>query len=75
MYSIRTTFNKVEEGQFFTFRKNGDIMSDKNIENECYKVDEYWEDTNGVIHKINVRDLSGGASYVKSKRCIVWVEK
>ena len=74
MYNIKTTFNKLEDGQFFTFRKNGIILNHNAIESICYKVDDSYKDINGVIHKINVRDLAGGASYIKNKRCFVWVE-
>ena len=42
MYSIRTTFNKLEDGQFFTFRKNGIILNHNAIESICYKVDDSY---------------------------------
>lgn len=66
-YPIKTTFNKIVEHGFFTFRKGGDTHYPY-INNDCYK------DTDPALH-INVRDLSGGCGYIKNKRAVVWTEK
>ena len=74
MYQTRFTekvrFNQLEEGDLFTFRKNGILTGDPL--DELLRYDWSWCDNGNDWHDCNVLDYGGGHYKINNTRCWVW---
>ena len=74
MYQTRFTekvrFNQLEEGDLFTFRKNGILTGDP--DDELLRHDKCWIDSFGRERRVNAVCYGGAWFKINNKRAWVW---
>ena len=68
-FTEKIRFNKLEEGDLFTFRKNGVLTG--NPDDELLRHDSSWTDYYGEV-KVNVLSYGGGWFKINNTRSWVW---
>lgn len=69
LFTERVRFNHLEEGDLFTFRKNGILTGDP--EDELIRHDNSWVDGFGEI-KVNALSYGGAWFKINNIRSWVW---
>ena len=68
-FTEKVRFNQLEEGDLFTFRKNGILTGDP--DDELLRYDNGWTDCSG--RKIKVNALCYGGAWFKINNVRSWV--
>lgn len=69
-FTERVRFNQLEEGDLFTFRKDGILTGNPN--DELLRYDNSWEDCFGRIVNVNVLCYGGTWFKINNTRAWVW---